>query len=139
MSLDVAVLIGVAGFVAGALAGIVLRRRTIAQWVALGTLLVIAIGLALSIWVVTMGNPWVDGGTIEHYHAERVLSEPFLSSLVLIASLLFYLGPLPLGFVVGAAYAFRRERHGWLWFGLCCAGVPCLFMGSLWMAIVAGT
>ena len=137
MTFDLVVSMVLALFVVGALGGIVLRRRDVAQGVGLGIIVVAGIGLTLSIWVVAMGNPWQDGGTVAHYQMDHVPPVPLSTSLGVIAFGLVLMGPLPLGLVLGNVYAFRLDRRGWLRLGVSIAVAACVYVSSFWMLIVA--
>jgi hypothetical protein len=139
MSFDGVLLIDFGLFVVGAVAGVALRRRTVARRAALGVIIVAGIALALAIYVVTVGDPWQSGGTIPHYHMGEVLPEPFASVFLIAAGSLLWIGPLPIGFVIGTACAFRREEYGWLRLGASIAGGLGVFAGSLWMLVVVST
>ena len=139
MSSDLALLTGAALLAGGIVAGVVLRRRVIAWRIALGVILIAAVAFALAFYVVTIGDPWQDGGTIEHYHAERVLSQPIAYLFAITALGLFWIGPLPIGFVIGSAFAFRMEPHGWLRLGVSTAGGLGVFVSSIWLLVVALT
>ena len=99
-------------FAVGATAGGLLRRQTIAKRVTLGTLLLTAIGCVLAAWVQIVSDP-SDGGTIRHFHADRVLPHFLWNVFGFISIGLFYVGPLALGVVTGTSYIFRREKYGW--------------------------
>ncbi len=139
MSLDGVLLIDLGLSVVGAVAGAVLRRRTVARRMALGVVIVAGTAFALAIYVVTVGNPWQSGGTIPHYHMDQVLPEPFASVFLIAAGSLLWIGPLPIGFVIGTACAFRREDYGYLRLGVCIMGGVGVLVGSLWTLIVATT
>jgi hypothetical protein len=137
MSFDLALLIIAALRVGGTVAGVVLRRRAIAWRIGSGVILIAAIAFALAFCVVTIGDPWQDGGTIAHYHAERVLPQPIAYMFAITAVSLFWIGPPLIGFVIGSAFAFRMEPHGWLRLCVSIAGGLGVFVSSYWLLVVA--
>ena len=137
MSFGAAMLLGVALLALGAAGGVHLRSRRAGSWAGAGTTAVFALGGVLALWVLVVSNPLQDGGTTEHYHAERVIGEPLAVVLFFCGLALFYLGQLPLGIAIGTAFVFRLDQYGWMRFGLSCLLAPAVFYGAVWMMIVA--
>ena len=139
MRFDTALLLAAALLACGIAIGRHVRNSRLGWRAGVGTMGIFATCGALGLWVQVVVDPWQDGGTIEHFHADQVLGDPLTMLLVVTALLLFYLGQLPLGVSIGTAFALRHEKRGWARLCVCCLAAPAVFYGSAWIMVVATT
>lgn len=121
-------------FATGAVVGLTTGRSRVAQWLTVGVIAAGGIGAVLTACVVLIPGISSTAASLPGQF------QPKLIGLLLIdtsLSLIFFT-PLVLGFVIGSANSFKRDKDGWLRFSLCAMACVSAIAIGIFLASVVG-